>query len=119
MRAARRTGWTLGAGKGGMSDVRNPAATPARIAPLPNLPLFHKLEGRKVLVVGESEGAEWKAELIAAAGGDVVRLRSWTPADLNDAALAVADLPDAAEARRFAAAARAAGVPVNLIDRPE
>jgi uroporphyrin-III C-methyltransferase/precorrin-2 dehydrogenase/sirohydrochlorin ferrochelatase len=102
-----------------VSDVRTPAATPARIAPLPNLPLFHKLAGRKVLVVGESEGADWKAELVAAAGAEVVRLaNAWTPADLEGAALAVADLPDD-EARLFAAAARAAGVPANLIDRPE
>ena len=47
-----------------MSEVRTPAEAPARIAPLPNLPLFHKLEGRKVVVVGASEGAEWKAELL-------------------------------------------------------
>ncbi|HEY1606423.1 MAG TPA: siroheme synthase CysG [Allosphingosinicella sp.] len=93
-------------------------STHARIAPLPSLPLFHKLSGRKVVVVGTSEGAEWKAELIAAAGADVVRLQHWTPAGLGGAALAVADLPDETEAIRFAAAARAAGVPVNLIDQP-
>jgi uroporphyrin-III C-methyltransferase/precorrin-2 dehydrogenase/sirohydrochlorin ferrochelatase len=92
----------------------------ARIAPLPNLPLFHKLEGRKAVVVGASDGAEWKAELLAAAGAAVLHLKDgWTDADLAGAALAVADLPDEAEARRFAAAARAAGVPVNLVDRPE
>ncbi|HEX4737662.1 MAG TPA: siroheme synthase CysG [Allosphingosinicella sp.] len=102
-----------------MTEFRSPEATPARIAPLPNLPLFHKLAGRKAIVVGASEGAEWKAELLAAAGADVHRLESWTPQDLEAAALAVADLTDAAEAERFAAAARAAGVPVNLVDRPE
>jgi uroporphyrin-III C-methyltransferase/precorrin-2 dehydrogenase/sirohydrochlorin ferrochelatase len=102
-----------------MMELRSPATTPARIARLPNLPLFHKLAGRKVVVVGASDGAEWKAELLAAAGADVRRPQHWTPADLKGAALAVADLPDEAEARSFAAAARAAGVPVNLIDRPE
>jgi uroporphyrin-III C-methyltransferase/precorrin-2 dehydrogenase/sirohydrochlorin ferrochelatase len=92
----------------------------ARIAPLPNLPLFHKLEGRKAVVVGASDGADWKAELLAAAGAAVLRLKDgWTDADLAGAALAVADLPDEAEARRFAGATRAAGVPVNLVDRPE
>ncbi|HEX5182396.1 MAG TPA: siroheme synthase CysG [Allosphingosinicella sp.] len=101
-----------------MSDIRAPETMPARIAPLPSLPLFHTLAGRKAIVVGASDGADWKAELLAAAGADVVRLRHWTPADLKDAALAVADLPDAAEAIRFATAARAAGVPVNLVDRP-
>jgi uroporphyrin-III C-methyltransferase / precorrin-2 dehydrogenase / sirohydrochlorin ferrochelatase len=101
-----------------MSEIRIPEAAPARIAPLPNLPLFHKLAGRKALVVGESEGARWKAELLVAAGADVVHTRGWTEADLRGAALAVADLPES-EAERFAAAARAAGVPVNVIDRPE
>ncbi|MDB5692139.1 MAG: cobA [Alphaproteobacteria bacterium] len=91
-----------------------------RIAPLPTLPLFHKVEGRKAVVVGMSEGARWKEELLAAAGAKVLRLKDgWAPDDLTGAALAVADLPDEAEARRFAAAARAAGVPVNLVDRPE
>ena len=101
-----------------MNDLRTPEATPARIAPLPNLPLFHKLEGRKVIVVGASEGAEWKAELLAAAGADVVRPQSWTAEDLSGVALAVADLPDE-EATAFAAAACALGVPVNLIDQPQ
>jgi uroporphyrin-III C-methyltransferase/precorrin-2 dehydrogenase/sirohydrochlorin ferrochelatase len=95
-------------------------SAPARIAPLPSLPLFHKLERRKVVIAGTSGGAEWKAELLAAAGAEVVRLKeSWTAADFDSAALAVADLPNEAEARRFAAAARAAGVPVNVVDRPE
>jgi uroporphyrin-III C-methyltransferase/precorrin-2 dehydrogenase/sirohydrochlorin ferrochelatase len=98
---------------------REPQETPARIAPLPNLPLFHKLEGRRVLVVGTSEGARWKAELIAAAGADVAVRGAWTPADLEGAALAVADLPDRAEAERFVAAARDARVPVNIVDQTD
>ncbi|MBV8688155.1 MAG: uroporphyrinogen-III C-methyltransferase [Alphaproteobacteria bacterium] len=103
-----------------MSGERVPLATPPRIGALPSLPLFHNLRDRKALVVGGSEGADWKAELLAAAGSDVVRVAGqWHSDDLNGAAIAVADLPDEAEARRFAAAARAAGVPVNLIDRTE
>jgi uroporphyrin-III C-methyltransferase/precorrin-2 dehydrogenase/sirohydrochlorin ferrochelatase len=95
-------------------------APPPRIAALPNLPLFHQLQGRKAVVVGTSDGAEWKAELLAAAGADVVRLGAeWSEADLEGAALAVADLPDRAEAERFAAAARAAGAVVNIVDQPE
>jgi uroporphyrin-III C-methyltransferase / precorrin-2 dehydrogenase / sirohydrochlorin ferrochelatase len=90
-----------------------------RIGALPNLPLFHKLAGRKVVVVGESEGAEWKAELLAAAGADVVRLASWSEADLEGAAVAVADLGDRAEAERFVAAARRAGAAVNVIDQTD
>src|SRR5687768_9271488 len=88
---------------------REPVATPARIAPLAHLPLFHRLEGRKAVVAGGSDGALWKAELLAAAGADVLVLagdqarkfealpsvtvlpRDWAPGDLAGAALAVAD----------------------------
>jgi uroporphyrin-III C-methyltransferase/precorrin-2 dehydrogenase/sirohydrochlorin ferrochelatase len=99
----------------------SPAEAPSpRIAALPNLPLFHQLQGRKAVVVGTSDGAEWKAELLSAAGADVVRLGAeWSESDLKGAALAVADLADRADAERFAAAARAAGAVVNIIDQPE
>ena len=80
---------------------RSPKAVPSRVAPLPNLPLFHKLGGRKAVVVGSSEGATWKAELLEAAGANVIRLDSWTAHDLVGAALAIADLSDREEALRF------------------
>ena len=103
-----------------MTIERTPEATPARIAPLPNLPLFHKLAGRKVVVVGCSDGAAWKAELVAAAGADVVHLTDgWQPEDLEGAALAIADMPQREEALRFVTAARAAGAPVNIIDQTD
>ena len=44
--------------------------------------------------------------------------REWTAADLPGAALAIGDFRDDDEAAAFAAAARAAGVPVNVIDKP-
>ncbi|HEY5712324.1 MAG TPA: siroheme synthase CysG, partial [Allosphingosinicella sp.] len=122
-----------------MSIRRLPRNVPARIAPLANLPLFHKLDGRKVVLAGGSQGALWKAELLAAAGADLLVLagnaaaarlfdgveratvlpRSWQAVDLDGAALALADLPDRAEALRFIAAARAAGAPVNIIDQAD
>jgi len=93
---------------------------PARIAPLPNLPLFHKLEGRKAVVVGASEGASWKAELLAAAGAAVVRLeKEWNAEQLEGAVIAVADLADRSEALRFVEVARAAGAVVNIIDQTD
>jgi uroporphyrin-III C-methyltransferase/precorrin-2 dehydrogenase/sirohydrochlorin ferrochelatase len=116
---------------------------PPRIAPLATLPVFHKMAGRRVIVAGSSEGVLWKAELLAAAGahvlvlaGDgadvfaalaanppagkvVVEARRWAAEDFEDAALAVADLGDADEARHFVAAAREASVPVNIVDRTE
>ncbi len=123
-----------------MSTVgtRTPQLTPARIAPLPSLPVFHKVAGRKVVIAGGSEGALWKAELLAAAGADLLVLagheaaarlfaavpatvlpRGWEPGDLKGAALALADIPDRAEAERFVAAGRGAGAPVNIIDQTE
>ncbi|MDB5670248.1 MAG: cobA [Alphaproteobacteria bacterium] len=124
---------------------RSPTATPARIAPLPSLPLFHKIEGRRAVVAGASQGAVWKAELLSAAGADVLVLagdeaaarqfdglaaspvkgpvtvlaRRWSAGDLSGAAIAVGDLPDRDDALAFAAAARAAGAPVNLVDQTE
>jgi uroporphyrin-III C-methyltransferase/precorrin-2 dehydrogenase/sirohydrochlorin ferrochelatase len=113
----------------------------ARIAPLARLPVFLKLEGRRALVAGASAAAAWKAELLAAAGATVdvyapapstellvaagrtrgivtLHTRPWTAADFADAAIAIAACDDDDDAARFAAAARTAGVPVNVIDRP-
>jgi uroporphyrin-III C-methyltransferase/precorrin-2 dehydrogenase/sirohydrochlorin ferrochelatase len=101
-----------------MSSATALETTPARIAPLPNLPLFHRLAGRKVVVVGTSDGARWKAELAGAAGAEVAHLDNWQPSDLAGAALAIADLPGD-EAERFRDAAHAAGALVNLIDQTE
>src|SRR3954469_24287741 len=117
---------------------RTPETVPARIAALPNLPVFHKLSGRKAVVAGGSQGALWKAELIAAAGADVLVLaghdaaarlfdglnaevlpRGWHADDLKKAALAIGDFSDRDEALRFIAAARAAGAPVNIIDQTD
>jgi uroporphyrin-III C-methyltransferase/precorrin-2 dehydrogenase/sirohydrochlorin ferrochelatase len=89
-----------------------------RIAPLANLPLFHKLAGRKAVVVGDSEAASWKAELLTAAGAEVARAGTdWTAEQLKGAAIAVADLADRPEALRFVEAAHAAGAIVNVIDQ--
>jgi uroporphyrin-III C-methyltransferase / precorrin-2 dehydrogenase / sirohydrochlorin ferrochelatase len=127
---------------------RKPRVSPApRMAPLAVLPLFLRLTGRRAVVAGTGEAALWKAELLAAAGADVevhasvhgeapapgftalaaTRLpgtvmlsgSAWTPECLQGAALAVGALDDDAEAAAFRAAARAAGTPVNIVDRPE
>ncbi|MGN6747721.1 MAG: siroheme synthase CysG [Xanthobacteraceae bacterium] len=114
----------------------------ARIAPLSRLPAFFVLKGKRVLVAGGSTAATWKAELLSAAGAQVevfalepgkdmvalagvppdgavvIERRHWSADDFTGAALAVADCPDDKAAAQFANAARAAGVPVNVIDRP-
>jgi uroporphyrin-III C-methyltransferase/precorrin-2 dehydrogenase/sirohydrochlorin ferrochelatase len=123
---------------------RRPEATSGRrIEPLVTLPLFHKLAGRKVVLVGDSEGALWKAELLAATGAEVavfaregaapfaalaaapaagrvvVHARPWDADDLAGAALAIGDIEDADEIAAFVAAARRAGAPVNIVDKPD
>ena len=117
-----------------------------RIAPLAVLPVFFDLNGKRVIVIGGSEPATWKIELLAAAGAHVQVLAPvaewcdelialaetgaaagtislvdchWAPSDLSGAALAVADIADDAEALAFTEAARDASVPYNIIDRPE
>jgi uroporphyrin-III C-methyltransferase/precorrin-2 dehydrogenase/sirohydrochlorin ferrochelatase len=117
-------------------------AKPPRMEPLARLPVFFALEGRRAVVAGSSAAAAWKAELLSAAGCAVevyaaepcqqmqaiaatpprgtvaIRRRSWEPADMPGAAIAVGACDTDDEATRFAAAARAAGVPVNVIDKP-
>src|SRR6202051_3310899 len=48
----------------------------------------------------------------------VIHARAWQPGDLAGAAIAVGAFAADDEADAFAAAARAAGVPVNVIDKP-
>ncbi len=99
---------------------RRPEEAPARIGALPNLPLFHKLHGKKAVVVGNSDGAACKAELLAAAGAEVIRLeQGWKPAHFEDSAIAVGDIAERDEALRFVEAARSAGAVVNMIDQTE
>ncbi|QRM55832.1 siroheme synthase CysG [Sinorhizobium sp. BG8] len=119
--------------------------TAARVEPLAKLPVFWTLEGRRVLVAGGTDGAAWKAELAAACGATVhvfaeelgetfAKLvaagvshpkgqflherQSWESCDFDGLALAIGDLEEDDEAEAFARAARAAGVPVNVIDKP-
>jgi uroporphyrin-III C-methyltransferase/precorrin-2 dehydrogenase/sirohydrochlorin ferrochelatase len=128
-------------------DVLQPPRNdnPARLAPLAKLPVFWALEGKRVVVAGGSDAAAWKAELLAACGADVhvyaERLsdtfeklilrgaehprgsyihhpQAWDASIVAGAAIAIADCGDDGEARAFFDAAHAAGVPVNVIDKP-
>ena len=113
------------------------------MAPLARLPLFFALEGRRAVVAGGTPAAAWKAELLSAAGAEVevyasepceellalaanprrgtifVHRRAWCVDDIRGAAIAIGACDSDEEAVRFAAAARAAGVPVNVIDKPK
>jgi uroporphyrin-III C-methyltransferase/precorrin-2 dehydrogenase/sirohydrochlorin ferrochelatase len=109
------------------------------MAPLARLPVFFALAGKPAVIAGGSAAAAWKAELLAAAGAAVevyasdpseemaeiaaqasitVHRREIEAADLADAAMAIGAFDDDGEAAVFAAMARAAGVPVNVIDKP-
>lgn len=116
---------------------------PARLQPLAKLPVFFDLAGRRAVVAGGTAAAAWKTELLAAAGTRVdvyvtsvdaemaalvargsetgrihLHERSWDPEVFVEAQIAVADCDSEAEAERFFYAAVAAGVPVNVIDKP-
>jgi uroporphyrin-III C-methyltransferase/precorrin-2 dehydrogenase/sirohydrochlorin ferrochelatase len=110
--------------------------------PLARLPVFLALDGKRAVLAGSSPAAAWKAELLSAAGacvevyaevpsdellqvmsdppkGEIVlNRRAWAADDLKRAAVAIGAFEDDESAATFAAAARAAGVPVNVIDKP-
>lgn len=119
-------------------------AAPARMGALAKLPVFLDLAARRAVVAGGTAPAAWKAELLAAAGAHVAiyarelgpemsqllargaavgslthHARPWSLDILTGAAIALADAESEAEAQAFFCAARAAGVPVNVIDKPE
>lgn len=124
-----------------LTSVRKPSeAKPARLAQLSTLPVFFGLGGKRVAVAGGTEATAWKAELVAAAGAQVdvyadefcdefvtlaqaqnritLHHRPWDGAILKGAVLAICDAAGDGEAKAFYCAAKAAGVPANVIDRP-
>jgi uroporphyrin-III C-methyltransferase / precorrin-2 dehydrogenase / sirohydrochlorin ferrochelatase len=109
---------------------------------LARLPVFLSLDGKRAVLAGGSPAAAWKAELLSAAGANVevyaidasdellqlvadpprgtstLNDRAWTAEDLTGAAVAIGAFADDEKAAAFASCARAAGVPVNVIDKP-
>jgi precorrin-2 dehydrogenase/sirohydrochlorin ferrochelatase len=84
-------------------------------------PAFFPLAGRKVVIVGDGEAAEAKARLFDGSPAELVRLsaaQGADPAAYAGAALAFVALGDEREAAAAHAAAYAAHVPVNVVDRP-
>lgn len=84
-----------------------------------HLPLFFDLAGRRVVVVGSGAAAERRAGLARSAGAAVYQLATVSADDLKGAAavfIATGDLDCDVEAQH---AAKAAGVPVNVADRPQ
>lgn len=118
---------------------RRSAGKQERIGDLAVLPVFYKLKNKRVLVAGGSDAAAWKAHLLAAAGAHIDvyatdidpafrallepdqftwHQRPWALDSFTKAKIAIADTETDEEAKAFYCAARAAGVPVNVIDKP-
>lgn len=115
---------------------------PARMDALARLPIFLALDGKRAVVAGGSPAAAWKAELLSASGALVevyaadpsdellqiaenpsrgaiaINRRGWTADDVKGAAIAIGAFDDNEAAAAFSSAARASGVPVNVIDKP-
>ncbi|MDZ3991278.1 siroheme synthase CysG [Pseudomonas sp. Teo4] len=103
------------------------------------LPLFHKLQGGRVLVVGGGEIALRKARLLADAGaalrvvapevdsqlaalasegGGEVQVRGYRVSDLDGCRLVIAATDDAGLNAQVSADAQARSLPVNVVDAP-
>ncbi len=83
---------------------------------LPSLPLFHRIAGQPVVVLGHGEAAEAKRRLVLRAGGKVIE-------DLAEgidtgARLAFIAHEDERACEGDAIRARGAGLLVNVVDRP-
>ena len=75
-----------------------------------SLPLFHRITGNPVIVVGSGDAADAKRRLVERAGGTV------TDDPAGPAQLAFVALDDPEE---IAASLKARGILVNVVDRPE
>jgi precorrin-2 dehydrogenase/sirohydrochlorin ferrochelatase len=85
-------------------------------------PAFVPLEGRTIVLAGSGPPAEAKARLLVGSPATLVRLGSPQAFDITayqGAAIAFVAGEDAAFREAAAAAARAAHVPVNVVDHPE
>ena len=114
----------------------------ARIGALSVLPVFFNLNAKNVVMIGGTEAAAWKTELLLATGAQVllhchqtctemaeliathplqIKMRCQTSfaTDVADARLIVADAQNEAEAKRIQSIGRLHGVPVNIIDQPQ
>ncbi len=83
-----------------------------------HLPLFFDMAGRKVVVVGSGPIADRKAATVRSAGADVRQVATAERADFDGAVAAFVATGTEAGDRAAHAMAKAAGVAVNVADRP-
>ena len=84
-----------------------------------HFPIFLDLRGRRALVLGVGEVARRKAAELAAAGAELRRAEHFNPACLEGCSLAIAAGAPEADLLALSQAAIHAGIPVNVVDRPE
>jgi len=82
-----------------------------------SLPLFHRIAGQNVLVVGSGEAADAKRRLVERAGGIVID--DIHAVKHSGVGIAFVALEDGDEARKLADELREGGMLVNVPDRPE
>jgi uroporphyrin-III C-methyltransferase / precorrin-2 dehydrogenase / sirohydrochlorin ferrochelatase len=79
-------------------------------ATMHSLPIFVRLQGRPVLLIGDGEAADAKRRILERAGAIVIAQ--------GEAALAIVAVDDEAQAQAAVAALKARGILVNAVDRP-
>lgn len=84
------------------------------MAGIGSLPLFHRVRGTRIVVVGEGEMAEAKARLVERAGGIPC-----SEAEAHHARLAFVALDDDREATKIAIRLKRMGLLVNVADNPD
>lgn len=83
-----------------------------------HLPVFLDVQGRPALVVGSGEVADRKADALRRAGAAVRIEPRFDPAMLQGCAVAIGADAEDADLLALSQAAQAAGIPVNVVDRP-
>ena len=84
-----------------------------------HLPVFLDLVGRPALVLGSGNAARRKTELLRSAGADVRVVSAYADGMLDGCAVAIGADASEAELVALSKAAKARGIPVNVVDRPE
>jgi uroporphyrin-III C-methyltransferase/precorrin-2 dehydrogenase/sirohydrochlorin ferrochelatase len=84
-----------------------------------HFPVFLDLQGQIALLLGQGAAAERKAEALERCGAVLRRATIFTPDLLESVALAIGTGAAEADLVALSTAARARGIPVNIVDRPE